>query len=199
MTSNRSQIKCISCSIFRNEIQLLQDHGAIDFPIHYLSSMLHLYPEKLKTQLEAQIAREEEQGHSVLLLYGDCHPDMHKQEAVPGVERIEGMNCPAILLGKDYYKRLQKEGVFFLMPEWTKRWLEVFQNNLGLSAEIAPEFMNEMHSRLVFLDTGITPVPKKHLKDISKYTNLPYEVLKVDLDNLKNSITKTLEKLGYAN
>jgi hypothetical protein len=160
--------------------------------------MLHLYPVKLKTQLESELAWEKEQGHSVLLLYGDCHPNMRNQESIPGIERVEGINCAAILLGKDQYNRLRKEGVFFLMPEWTEHWKEIFQNNLGLSAEIAPEFMNEMHSRLVYLDTGSKPIPEKHLDEISKYTQLHYDILKIELDNLINSISKTLEKLDHA-
>ncbi|MFQ5435841.1 MAG: DUF1638 domain-containing protein, partial [Anaerolineae bacterium] len=142
------------------------------------------------------LQEERQQAQQVLVLYGDCHPDMHQQERLPGVARIEGLNCPEILLGQERYRALRKEGVFFLMPEWTVRWREIFQDELGLSREVARDFMGEMHTRLLYLDTGIMPLPQKHLRAVSDYTGLPWEVMAVAPDQLLDGILNKLKELN---
>ncbi|MBS1251658.1 MAG: hypothetical protein MAG451_00691 [Anaerolineales bacterium] len=83
------------------------------------------------------------------------------------------------------------------MPEWTVRWREIFRDDLGLTAEVARDFMDEMHTRLLYLDTGIMPVPEKHLQAVSAYTGLPWEVVTVESDHLLDAILSTLEELNH--
>lgn len=185
---------CISCSIFRSELQTLQKRGDLDIPVRFLPSMLHLDPQKLERRLSDLLEETRKSARQVLLLYGDCHPAMHDQEILPGVARIKGLNCPEILLGKDDYRNLLKEGVFFLMPEWTVRWREIFEDELGLIGDVARDLMGEMHTRLLYLDTGIMPIPEKHLRAISEYTGLSWDVIAVGGDHFLEAILSTLEE-----
>jgi len=190
---------CIACSIFRGELQTLQERGElVDLPVRYLPSMLHMDPAKLARRLGALLEEEHRSPRKVLLLYGDCCPDMHLHEALPEVARTEGINCPEILLGRERYRSLRKEGVFFLMPEWALRWKEIFQDELGLTAEVAHDFMGEMHTRLLYLDTGIMPVPETDLQRISEFTGLPWETMAVEPDHLKDALLSKLEELNDA-
>ena len=190
MTADTRSVRCIACSIFKNEIEALRAAGRLDLPADYLPSMLHMVPERLETRLQTALAeaRREEPGAAIVLAYGDCCGHMEELAEGPGQARPEGINCCEILLGSETYRALRREGAFFLMPEWALGWKKVFVNQLGLLGPCAREFMREMHSRVVYLDTGILPVPEAELAEASAFLGLPVEVRPVSLDPLLASL-----------
>ena len=58
----------------------------------------------------------------------------------------------------------------------------------GLEGDNARSFMADMHTRRVYLDTGLMPIPKGLLDEISEYTGLRAEIMPVSLDQLLASI-----------
>ena len=198
MTSRKPppNLVCIACAIFRDQLDGLDKSDCPDFTLRVLPSMLHMNPGQLDQSLGAWIRQEREQNHSVLLLYGDCHPHIHEQERLPGVTRVEGINCQEILLGEAQYRTLRKAGAFFLLPEWAVHWREVFETELGLTEETAKDFMRDMHTKLVYLDPGQVPVPKELLNEISRWLGLPWETLPVDANVLRVAMRTALKKLG---
>ncbi len=188
------QIICIACSIFKSELEALRRAGKFNLKTRYLTSMLHMRPGELHQKLETAINQERAKGKEIILLYGDCHPYMLEQSALPGVHHPRKINCPAIVLKPEIYRALRKEGAFFLMPEWTVRWQKVFEDELGLSDKtIAREFMQEAHTKLVYLDTGQMPIPTAHLQAFAAYCGLPWEILPVSPDRLAAIIDNLLQ------
>lgn len=181
---------CIACSIFRKEIEALQASGQLDQPMEFLPSMLHMVPARLETRLQEALgaARSEVAEREVVLAYGDCCGHMETFEAEPGTARTEGINCCEIVLGRETYRRLRKEGAFFLMPEWALTWKQIFVGQLGLLGPCAKTFMQEMHTRLIYLDTGLISVPHKALQEASEFLGLPLEILPVSLEPLLASL-----------
>jgi len=188
---------CIACSIFRNEIERLQAEARLDFPVRFLGSMLHMVPEKLDQRLREVVAEERAKGQDIVLAYGDCCPNMAGIGTAEGVDRTQGFNCSEILLGKETYRQLRREGVFFLLPEWTLMWRRVFQGTLGLLGGTAQDFMKEMHTRLVYLDTELVPIPEKELAEIAEYCGLPVERMKVSLEPLLASLLKAATRVPH--
>lgn len=195
MNASEENIVCITCSIFKREIESLQEKGQLSFPVRYLDSMLHMKPEQLRQQLSAQVDEELQQGRRIILIYGDCQSHMIDLAEKPGVVRTEGINCVEIFLASERFRQLRKEGAFFLLPEWTVRWKEIFQNELGLNEDNARDFMTDMHKKLIYLDTGVIDVPEDLLETLSQYCGLPWSVLKVSHENLLQSILRAAEKL----
>ena len=189
MTSEPRKL-CISCSIFRKEIEALQASGRLDLPVEFLNSMLHMAPARLEARLQEALgsAQHQDPRPDVVLAYGDCCGHMDTFEAEPGTVRTEGINCCEILLGTETYKKLRKEGAFFLMPEWALSWRQVFVGQLGLMGPCAKAFMQEMHSRLIYLDTGLVPIPHADLQEASNFLGLPMEILPVSLEPLLASL-----------
>ena len=181
---------CISCSIFRREIEALRASGQFDLPVEFLDSMLHLVPAALESRLQEALrtARDDEPGQAVMMVYGDCCGHMETMASRPGTARTGGINCCEIILGSETYRRLRKEGAFFFMPEWTTRWKEVFQSQLGLLGPEVPTFMRELHTRIIYLDTGQIPVPRAELAEASEFLGLPVEIMPVSLDFLLASL-----------
>jgi len=194
MTAEPSQ-GCIACSIFRKEIEALQADGRFTLPVTYLDSMLHMVPEQLEKRLRAALEALPP-GQGTVLAYGDCCGHMEVFQEAPGGSRTEGINCCEIILGREVYRQLRREGAFFLMPEWARSWKKVFWSQLGLLGPCAKTFMQEMHTRLIYLDTGLEPVPLAALEEASEYMGLPLTILPVSLEPLLASLTRAAQAGG---
>jgi hypothetical protein len=155
-------------------LERLQAEGALSGPVHFLSSMLHLTPEVLDRTLKDVVARETARGHRLVLAFGDCCAHMADLEAPGSVVRAAGINCCEIILGRETYRRLRKEGA---------------------SSVNAQALMAEMHTCLVYLDTGQIPVPREHLADLADFTGLPLEILPVSLEPLLATLRASLRRV----
>ncbi len=173
----------ICCGVIRVEIEALRRANAITGEVLFLDSMLHMLPEKLDRSIRQTIDRLAETGR-IVLVYGDCCPSMKELAEHYDATRVNAVNCVQMLLGPARYRRLMREQAFVLLPEWTVRWREVIQGKLGLSEKIAPAFMHEFHRSLVYLDTGIVPIPRSSIEECAAYTGLPWRVETVSLDGL---------------
>lgn len=184
--SHRCRI--LACGVFEPELTHLAREGRMTLPMTFIPSRLHMVPDQLNREMSAKIDRILEAGEQVLLVFGDCHSRMAELAGRARVERVRGINCPDILLGQETYRRLRKQGVFFLMADWAVHWRDIFQTELGLEGTVARMFMQDMHDRLLYLDTGVIPPPLEHLKAMSRFSGLPYEILSVSLDTLVRSV-----------
>ena len=186
------KVVMICCSVLEAEVESLRKVHWPDCGVRYLPSTLHMHPERLASSVESALDAELELGKEVVLIYGDCCARMTSLEIRPGVFRTRGMNCCELLLGPEEYRRLSHEGAFFLIPEWARRWKKVFVEELGLNRDNATSLMRDVHSKFLYLDTGLAPVPDEALKDCAKYCGLPYEVRRVSLDWLRQAIEESL-------
>ncbi|SHJ88936.1 Uroporphyrinogen-III decarboxylase [Malonomonas rubra DSM 5091] len=194
----KGEILGISCGVFSDELHHLQETGAIDFPIVYLDSMLHMRPKKLEEGLNKTIQQQLQRYDKIILLYGDCHARMFQAEQPGRVLRLQGSNCIEIILGKERYREIRQKGSFVLLHEWTLRWHRVFTKELGLDEKTARQFMPEHHSELLYLDNGCQPIPEKELQECSDFCGLPWRVETLDFNPLLREISATLETLQEA-
>jgi hypothetical protein len=191
---SNKKITCLACGVFKNEIEALARQGKLDLDIVTLESMLHMKPALLEQEMGQ--ALEASPNDTFLLLYGDCHPRMREMQNKENVSKVVGINCCEIFLGKEAYRTLQREEAFIFLPEWTLRWQEVFTMELGFEdPQAAQEFMKEYRKKLVYIDTGVMPIPESILQDISAFFDMPVEILHISLDVLSKGIQNTLRKL----
>ena len=189
------EIVCVACGIFEVELRALQQRGELPYPLRFLSSMLHMVPAELDKELAVAVDEELQVGRQVILVYGDCHASMFEMANRPNVARTEGINCCEVLLGSQDYRTLRAEGAFFLMNDWAIRWREASACELGLSEHNATDLMREMHSKLIYIDTGAVPVPRVELDAMSAYCGLEWETLTISLEPLRNSILDAARRL----
>ena len=188
-------VVAICCAVFEAEVEALRLSNWPDLSIRYQNSMLHMKPEKLAARLERLVDDELQLGNKVLLIYGDCCVGMAALTDRPDVIRTRGNNCCDILLGSSEYRRLSHTGAFFLFPEWAKRWRHIFSVELGLNQINAAGLMGDMHKKLLYLNTGVLPVPVTDLQECSDYCGLPLELLHVSLEPLRAAIESALSQL----
>ena len=184
----------IVCSVLALEVQTFL---SLDYPNAeqiYLDSVLHIHPQKLHETIET--ALEARADRNCVLIYGDCSAHMNAINQRSNCIRVDAVNCGELLLGPDLYKSYRNEKTFLFLPEWTERWQEIFQRELGFSKpSLAQEFMQENQRSLVYLDTGLIPVPRKHLKEIAEFFNMPAKVVAVSNEHLRTSVKSAVERL----
>ena len=186
-------ILAVCCGIFRDELTALAPRSP-RLKTVFADSMLHMRPDLLQDRIDALL--ESFPAGKVLFVYGDCTPRIVELCRRPGFAKTAGINCCEIMLGRTEYRRLRKEGHFFFLPEWTLRWREVFERELGFAGgRGAGEMLREVHSRLLYLDTGVMPVPTSVLDEIGRDLGLPMSVLRVGIGHLEASVAAALEKL----
>jgi hypothetical protein len=183
----------IACSIFKYELEHLQNEGKLNVPVVYLNSMLHMYPKELQTLLDAKI--DEYSNFRIILLFGDCHARMVDYEKNPTILRSPGINCCEIFLGSQNYRKLRKDGAFILLPEWADRWKEAFVDYMGFKTSKAVKpFMSEMHKKLVYVDTGFQQKEQSLFDEISDYLGLPLEIHTSSLFELEKVVNQLIDE-----
>ena len=193
--ANDPDLKCVVCSIFKRELEKLRDKEALHLSFTYLNSILHLSPGKLEKAISSIL--DQSGQNKTILVYGNCCASMNDFTSSSEVIRTTGENCCEILLGEDEYKKLVKDRAFFVMPEWVHRWKEVFIERMGLHEDLAQEIMSESNRYLLYLDTGISPIPEKELNEMSAFFKLPWKVRTVDIEGfLLKKIREASTKVG---
>ena len=188
-----SNIVIIACSIFRYELEYLQKEGRLNIPVVYLNSMLHMHPIELQILLDARI--EEYKNFRIILMFGDCHARMVDYEKNPNILRTPGINCCEIILGTDKYRKIRKDGAFILLPEWAERWKEAFIDDMGFkTSKAAIPFMQEMHNKIVYVDTGLQKKNNSIFEEISGYLGLPIEIYTSSIDELEKVVCRLISE-----
>lgn len=178
----------LSCGVVRAEMEALQRRGLIDGALLFLDSMLHMDPPRLEARLTE--ALEQRQGNIglLVLVYGDCSAHMLDIVKRFCVGRVSVINCAQLLVGRERYRQLMREEAFLVLPEWARRWEHIMKNELGLNRSVAHDLMGENRGVLVYLDTGLIPVPEQQLHEFAAYIGLPWRVEAVTLDKMLQAL-----------
>lgn len=172
----------LCCGVVSAEMEELQRRGLIAGELLFLDSMLHMDPPRLEATLTAALAARSGHPGTLVLVYGDCAAHMLDLARRFRVGRVSVINCAQLLLGRERYRQLMREEAFLVLPEWARRWDHIMKSELGLNEEVARGLMGENRGVLVYLDSGLVPVPEQQLAAFSAYSGLPWRVEKVDLD-----------------
>lgn len=172
----------LSCGVLRAEMESLYQQGLINGKLLFLDSMLHMDPPGLEATLTELLEKDHGNPRCLVLVYGDCCSRMLDLARHFRVGRVNAINCAQLLLGRDRYRQLMHQEAFMVLPEWAGRWEEIMQHELGLTRAVAHDLMQETRGVLVYLDTGLAPVPEQNLTAFSAYTGLPWRVEVVNLE-----------------
>ena len=177
----------VCCSVLRREMGRILEEELPDVEAVFPDSMLHMHPEELRRTIDAVLNARADRR--ILLVYGDCHARMSETCRRPQCARTAAVNCGEMLLGRRRYREFRNSKTFLFLPEWTQRWREVFVQELGFTDRLlAREFMQENQRRLVYLDTGLIPVPEQILAEITEYFGMPVEIVAVPLVHLRQAV-----------
>ncbi|OHB32623.1 MAG: hypothetical protein A2X84_14095 [Desulfuromonadaceae bacterium GWC2_58_13] len=186
----------LCCGVVKAEMEELKRRGSIDGTLLFLDSMLHMNPARLEKTLTATLEQLSTPSADLVLVYGDCSARMLDLVRRFRVGRINCTNCAQFLVGRDRYRQLMNEEAFLILPEWAARWEHIMKNELGLNQRVARDLMGENRRILVYLDTGLTPVPEQELAGFSTYSGLPWRVEAVPLDIMRQELLEALARIN---
>jgi hypothetical protein len=193
---NNPKILYLACSVFKNELEQLKKNNRLQcYPMEFIDSKLHLKPDEMYKMLQKTIAEKFKDYDGIVLVYGECHVFMNELLKDTRLARPEGINCIELFVGKAERKRLLHRGAFFLLPEWTMRWREIFNHFMNMNSELTKSMMQNEHKALIYLDTGCMDIPEKQLKECAEYFSLPIEIVKISLDKFAVAISKATNEL----
>lgn len=181
--------KIIGCGILRHELDYITRGKDVD--IVYLDPALHTDIDKLERALVNAI--DSTQEPNVPLIIGThCHPDMENLAVGRGVKLAQSQNCIEMFLG-DKLNQLNSEGFnFYMTIGWLENWRNIFIEALKWDSIDARQNFG-LYDRIIVLDTGLMPLDEEKVIEFYDYTQVPVEIMPVDLNNFKEIISKVCE------
>ncbi len=188
----------IACGVFQKEIERLKEEMDLDFPFeaHYLDPGLHVDFDDLKKALKDELERCHAKGYEgIIVAFGQCHPKMDEILKPYRATLIDCQNCVDAFITRKGMEEKAKQGLYFyLSPGWLDAWREIFRRLNWGQAE-ARLHMGSFKG-VVYLDTmNNAPDRELELLEFFDFTNLPFEVMPVDLSHFRSLIVNAREKL----
>lgn len=186
----------IACGVFEREIELLRPDLGFAFNAHYLPAGLHVSFEALGDALKEELERCEAEGaEGIIVAFGRCHPGIEEMLRPHRAALIDCQNCvDALITARAVQERAKKGLFFYLSPGWLDAWKEIF-SSLNWGLEEARMAMGSFRGS-IYMDTLKDAEDREDaLLEFFDFTNLPFEVIPVDLGHFKSLITKARESL----
>lgn len=182
--------KILCCGILRRELEhVLQDK---EVEIQYLDPGLHVDFDKLEKALAR--ALDGMKGNSVAVVVGlQCHPEMERLVAGRGGRIIRAKNCIEMLLGERLAELDAGGRNFYVTAGWLENWRKIFIEGLKWDDIDARQNFG-YYDRILLLDSGITPVDDEKILEFFDYTQVPVEILPIDLEYFRREVEKLLKE-----
>jgi len=186
----------IACGIFEREIEALRRELGFPFEAHYLGAGLHVDFDDLKGALVAELEKCRKNGNEgMIVVYGQCHPNIEEILKPYHASLVACQNCVDAFITRKGMETKARDGLFFyLSPGWLNAWKEIFRR-LNWDQEAARMQMGSFRGS-VYLDTlKDAQAREEELLEFFDFTNLPFEIMPVDLGYFKSLIVKAKERL----
>ncbi|VVB71545.1 Uncharacterised protein [uncultured archaeon] len=186
----------IACGIFAKEVEALRAEIGFDFEAHYLGPGLHVDFDELKAALqsELEICRQND-SEGIIVAYGQCHPAIADILKPYHTALIECQNCVDAFITRKGMEKKANDGLFFYLSSgWLEAWRDIFRR-LNWGPEEARLQMGSFRGA-VYMDTlKDAHLREQELLEFFDFTNLPFEVMPVELDHFKMLLIKARESL----
>ncbi len=182
----------LCCGILKPELEfILREQNLKVDNVNFLETALHVDFELLAGSLLSSLRRIGSKD-TVLVIGTQCHPEMERMTAQQGVQIVRARNCIEMLLGPQKMAALDAEAkTFYLSPGWLENWRRIFIQ--GLQWDTVDARLNfGFYDRLLVLDTGVTPINEEQVLEFFDYTQVPVEVMPVDLTNFRQLLEEVL-------
>jgi len=186
----------IACGIFEKEIEALRFELGFPIGAHYLGAGLHVDFDDLKGALVAELDKCHKDGsEGTIVVYGQCHPMIEEILKPYHAALAACQNCVDAFITRKGLENKAKDGLFFyLSPGWLDAWKDIFRR-LNWGQEEARMQMGSFRGS-VYLDTlKDAAAREEELLEFFDFTNLPFEIMPVDLGHFKSLIIKAKESL----
>jgi hypothetical protein len=203
------KVKIIACEVMKNELLQIKKEDNTD--IEFISLGLHLYPDKLRKELQKIL--DALVGYSrVVLAFGLCGgaaKDLKAKDFILTVPRVH--DCLPVLFGSvAAYENARKEeaGTFYLTCGWLngeKTILSEYERTCGKFGEKKAQSIikrtYDSYKRILFVKTGNTE-EESYLKksyQVAALLNLKHEITEGNLKFVEKIVRGPWEDQAFIN
>lgn len=195
-TAQEAVTRIIACVVFKPALEYLRlQERYPEVQVTYLPSNLHLRPQQLKERVAQEIRAARERGERVIVLYGNCFPDIEEFCQEQGAAKVPGHYCYEMLLGTERFQELIEEmaGTYFAERDLVLNFQEYCVRPLELEDDDMRKYCFDNYRRmlLVMQPADHDIVPKA--SEIAEFLGLPLSVSEADYSYIENKLIELLQ------
>ena len=185
----------VTCGALGREVKEIADRRGWDVDIHGLSAYLHLYPDRIVTELAVKLRELRPRYARLVVVYGDCGTAGRLDPVLDetGAARVPGPHCYEMLAGEDLFERIMDErpGTFFLTDWLVRNFERAVVRGLGLDRY--PDLKSMLfanYEAVLYLRQVPNPKLAEKATQIATYLDLPLEISDVGLGELETRLAE---------
>jgi hypothetical protein len=193
-----SSTALVICGALGREVKEMTQRRRWDVDIHGLSALLHLYPNRIITELDAKLRDLKPRYEKVVVVYGDCGTAGRLDPVLEelGVSRVQGPHCYEMFAGRELFMKISDEqpATYFLTDWLVRNFDRAVVRGLGLDRypELKETYFANYES-IVFLRQLPNPRLADKAAKIADYLELPMEIRDVGLGELEARLAVLVE------
>lgn len=188
----------VICGALGREVKDIVDRRGWDVDIHGLSAMLHLYPDRIVSELRDKLAQLRPRYDRIVVVYGDCGTAGRLDPILDaaGAARVPGPHCYEMFAGDELFEQVASErpATFFLTDWLVRNFERAVVRGLGLDRYPdlkAMLFAN--YEALLYLRQVPNPKLAEKAEQIAMYLDLPLEIREVGMGELESRLAELVE------
>lgn len=174
------------------------DRRRWDVDIYGLSALLHLYPNRIVSELSAKLRELRPRYERLVVVYGDCGTAGRLDPVLDemGAARVRGPHCYEMFAGEELFAKISDErpGTYFLTDWLVRNFDRAVVRGLGLDRY--PD-LKEMYFGNYEAALYLRQVPNPRLAQkaaaVAAYLGLPLEIRDVGLGELESRLAELVE------
>jgi hypothetical protein len=188
----------VICGALGREVKEMVDRRGWDVDIYGLSALLHLYPNRIVSELSAKL-RELKPGYErMVVVYGDCGTAGRLDPVLDevGAARVRGPHCYEMLAGEELFAKVSDErpGTYFLTDWLVRNFDRAVVRGLGLDrCPDLKEMLFGNYEAVLYLRQVPNPRLAEKARRIAAYLGLPLEIRDVGLGELEERLSELVE------
>jgi len=186
------------CGALGPEVKEIADRRGWDVDIHGLSAYLHLYPNRIVSELSAKLRELRPRYDRLVVVYGDCGTAGRLDPVLDevGATRVRGPHCYEMFAGEELFERVMDErpGTFFLTDWLVRNFDRAVIRGLGLDRhpDLRPMLFGN-YEAVLYLRQAPSELLAARAAAIAAYLELPLEVRDVRMGALEDRLAALVE------
>ena len=188
----------VICGALGAEVKEIADRRGWDVDIHGLSAYLHLYPQRIVSQLDKKLRELRPRYDRMVVVYGDCGTAgrLDPMLAELGVARVAGPHCYEMFAGGELFERVMAErpATFFLTDWLVRNFERAVVRGLGLDRypDLKPMLFGN-YEGVLYLRQQRSDLLAGRAAAIAAYLELALEITDVGMGELESRLAELVE------
>jgi hypothetical protein len=188
----------VICGALGREVKEMTERRRWNVDIHGLPALLHLYPSRIVTELDAKLRELKPRYEKVVVVYGDCGTAGRLDPVLDelGVDRVPGPHCYEMFAGHDVFMKISDEqpATYFLTDWLVRNFNRAVVRGLGLDRypELKETYFGNYES-ILYLRQVPNPRLAEKAEKIAEFLGLPMEIRDVGLGELETRLAALVE------